>query len=371
MRARSNFKAGSATLRLALGLALAGATLFAGLPLRAAGCPGAGVTDLDPGIPVFGLSAEAACANGPLFSIEVPNDVSRIVVESGSGVGNANLFIKRGGIPSPADFDYFSGGPGSGERVEIGEPQEGIWYIAVDPRTSFAGVRLIVNFGVQERAVRNREPASGIGVDQANRVRFFNIEVPPGSAKLDIQTSGGTGNADLYLRYVSPPNTRAFDAKSVNSTNAESVHILDPQGGNWKIAVVGATAYSGVTLVATVTAGGACVDGDTSLCLFSDRFKVEVNWKNQHANNETGLGHALTGTDETGYFWFFSSTNTELVVKVLDGRGVNGKFWVFYGGLTDVEYEIEVTDTVTGAIKTYLKPAGSLTGGADTSAFTP
>src|SRR6185295_7052991 len=99
-------------------VAFAAFVLLAGPPARAAGCPGSGVTDLDPGIPVFGLNAEAACANGPLFVISVPNDASRLVLELGSGVGNANLFVKQGGIPTPVDFDYFSGGPGNGEHID-------------------------------------------------------------------------------------------------------------------------------------------------------------------------------------------------------------------------------------------------------------
>lgn len=371
MRARSSSIDSPWTSRIAIGGAFVALILFSRFPALALGCPGAGVVELEPGAPVFDLTAEASCPNGPLFSFEVPNDASKLVLEMGNGVGNANLLIKKGSIPTRLDFDYFSGGPGNAERIEINLPEEGTWYVALDPRSNFAGARLVANLGVVERPVRDRVPAPGIEVDRANRVRFFSIDVPPGTARLDVDTSGGTGNADLYLRFVSPPNTRAFDAKSVTSTNAESVHILDPQGGNWKIAVVGAAPYSGVTLVATVTPGGTCVAGDTNLCLFSQRFKVEVDWKNQHANDQTGVGHALAGTDETGYFWFFSSTNTELVVKLLDGRAVNGQFWVFYGGLSDVEFEIRVTDTVTGAIKSYLKPAGSLTGGADTSAFTP
>jgi hypothetical protein len=48
---------------------------------------------------------------------------------------------------------------------------------------------------------------------------------------------------------------------------------------------------------------------------------------------------------------------------------VNGKFWVFYGRLTDVESTITVTDTVTGLSRTYSNPAGSVVSEADTSAF--
>jgi hypothetical protein len=48
---------------------------------------------------------------------------------------------------------------------------------------------------------------------------------------------------------------------------------------------------------------------------------------------------------------------------------VNGHHWVFYGGLTDVEIAITVTDTVTGEIRNYFKPAGALASEADTAAF--
>jgi hypothetical protein len=56
-------------------------------------------------------------------------------------------------------------------------------------------------------------------------------------------------------------------------------------------------------------------------------------------------------------------------VKVVDGRAFNGRYWVFYGALSDVEYTITVTDTLTGAVKTYFNPRGNLASVADTAAF--
>jgi hypothetical protein len=77
----------------------------------------------------------------------------------------------------------------------------------------------------------------------------------------------------------------------------------------------------------------------------------------------------VEGTDQTGYFWFFQESNLELMVKVLDGRPVNGKYWVFYGSLTDVEFTMTVTDTVTGAETTYYNEPGNICGRTDTAAF--
>jgi len=61
---------------------------------------------------------------------------------------------------------------------------------------------------------------------------------------------------------------------------------------------------------------------------------------------------------------------TELAaVKVIDGRSVNGKFWVFYGGLSDVEYRVTVTDTESGASRVYHNPPGEICGVGDTGAL--
>ena len=76
-------------------------------------------------------------------------------------------------------------------------------------------------------------------------------------------------------------------------------------------------------------------------------------------------------TGDTGYFWFFSSNNVEMVVKTLNACGLPpGRFWVFAGGLTDVNVVMTVTDTQTGTVKTYTNPQGTAFQPIqDTSAF--
>lgn len=115
----------------------------------------------------------------------------------------------------------------------------------------------------------------------------------------------------------------------------------------------------------STTAAGACASDARTLCLLG-RFEVEVSWK---ANGQTGIGTAVPDSDNSGFFWFFGPDNLELVVKILDGTTVNGKIWVFYGSLSDVEYTVKVTDTLTGKVKTYRNQPGSLSGAADTSAL--
>lgn len=127
-------------------------------------------------------------------------------------------------------------------------------------------------------------------------------------------------------------------------------------GGNkvWRAAVMGSTSQ--------------CTTGSQTLCLNAERFRVQVNWR-VPSQGTSGVGRAVSLTGDTGYFWFFSSNNVELTIKVVDGRPFNGRFWVFYGALSDVEYTITVTDTTSGITKTYDNPQGRLASVADTAAF--
>lgn len=111
----------------------------------------------------------------------------------------------------------------------------------------------------------------------------------------------------------------------------------------------------------------ACAAGPNALCLLGGRFRVEVEWR--RGDGVTGRGRAVPRTDQSGTFWFFGQDNVELVVKVLDGRGLTGKFWFYYGALSDVEYRITLTDTQTGARKQYHNPPGNLCGFGDVQAL--
>jgi len=72
---------------------------------------------------------------------------------------------------------------------------------------------------------------------------------------------------------------------------------------------------------------------------------------------------------DAGAFGFFADANLELVVKVLDGRWLSGHWWVFAGALSDVAYTLTVTDTSSGAARSYDDPLGQLASFADVDAF--
>jgi ELWxxDGT repeat protein len=174
--------------------------------------------------------------------------------------------------------------------------------------------------------------------------------------------------------------TDGTPASAANPAGTHLVQDLAPEGLSSRpdqLTVAGDRLYftaddglSGRSLWALPLSGPAgCQPGDTRLCLSGGRFQVEIAWTDFQGN--TGVGHAVSLTADTGYFWFFDPTNTEVIVKVLDARTLNDAFWVFYGALSNVEYTMTVTDTTTGLTRRYQNPAGNLASVGDTAGFGP
>ena len=84
------------------------------------------------------------------------------------------------------------------------------------------------------------------------------------------------------------------------------------------------------------------------------------------------FGGQRTENDESVFFTFFSATNFEMGVKVLNAciPAFGNKYWVFVSGLTDQGWTVTVRDSLTGGTRTYSNAVGHLsTTFADTSAF--
>ncbi len=102
--------------------------------------------------------------------------------------------------------------------------------------------------------------------------------------------------------------------------------------------------------------------GDDAVCLQDGRFRVQARFRTD-VDDPWRSARPISSNGETGMFWFFESGNVELLVKILDGTAINGNYWLYFGELTDVEYELTVTDTRTGVAHVLENAAGEICGG--------
>ena len=107
--------------------------------------------------------------------------------------------------------------------------------------------------------------------------------------------------------------------------------------------------------------GPACSPSATTLCLDDQpgdgRWQLGVSFISRvGAANGEAIGLSSLGVTHGGLFWFFAPGNPEVLIKVLNGCGVNQNFWVFYAAATNVGFTISVRDTLTGFVKLYSNP---------------
>jgi len=112
-----------------------------------------------------------------------------------------------------------------------------------------------------------------------------------------------------------------------------------------------------------------CLAGPETLCLQHARFKVEADWSVPLLND--GPAKVVQGASNlSGNLYFFDPENWEILVKVLDGCDVNGHYWVFVAGATNLSWELTVEDTQSGEVWTASNPFGQRSPAiVDTQAF--
>ncbi|HEX4962629.1 MAG TPA: trypsin-like serine protease [Thermoanaerobaculia bacterium] len=191
------------------------------------------------------------------------------------------------------------------------------------------------------------------------------VEVLVGTAELRVALNSAdwfdNSNA-LYIRHGAPASTTTFDCKGDAPSGQQYCRVQNPAAGTWNILashLVGPGGGIQVTasLISQPAVPSPCVPGPNTLCLNDGRFKVEGTY--QTPDGQSGPAKVVKLTDEAGYFWFFSDSNVEAVIKVLNGCPVDQSYWVFAGGLTNVQTTVTVTDSTTGFAKTYSNPQGA------------
>ncbi len=119
-----------------------------------------------------------------------------------------------------------------------------------------AGQTLSGGGGGGGNVLSNNVPVTGLTA-ATNAALNYTLVVPSGSSNLVIQTSGGTGDADLYVRFGSAPTTSTYDCRPYLSGNNETCTIPTPQTGTYHVMVRAYTTFSGLTLTGSYGTGTA------------------------------------------------------------------------------------------------------------------
>jgi serine protease len=82
----------------------------------------------------------------------------------------------------------------------------------------------------------------------------YALVVPAGATNLSFITYGGSGNADLYVKFGSEASASSYDVRSARPGNNEVINIATAQAGTYYVTLVGKTKFSGVSVRGSFTA---------------------------------------------------------------------------------------------------------------------
>jgi serine protease len=78
--------------------------------------------------------------------------------------------------------------------------------------------------------------------------KYYTVTVPSGKTNLTVTISGGTGDADLYVRRGANPTTTTYDCRPYKTGSAETCTFANPVAGTYNIGIRGYSAVAGLTL---------------------------------------------------------------------------------------------------------------------------
>ncbi len=126
-------------------------------------------------------------------------------------------------------------------------------YSLTDVATAFTAVGVNASCGdtpQPDKVLQNGVAVTNLTAAKGGKLNYT-VEVPTGKSQLVIASSGGSGDADLYVKFGAVPTGTSYDCRPYKSGNAETCTLNAPKAGTWHVQLSGFSAFSGVSLKAS------------------------------------------------------------------------------------------------------------------------
>ena len=138
----------------------------------------------------------------------------------------------------------------------------------------------------------NGVAVTGISQPTTGQSVNYTLAVPAGASGLKFVMSGGTGDADMYVKFGSAPTDSSYDCRPYASGNSETCNIATAQAGTYYVRLKAYSAFSGVSLTGSYTTGGGGGGGTQTYTNGTD-----VNIPD---NNSTGVTSSIVVSGRSG-----------------------------------------------------------------------
>ncbi|WP_412521855.1 S8 family peptidase [Shewanella algae] len=207
-------------------------------------------TPLDNGV---GISVSGVQGSSNYFYIDVPAGAADLNIDLAGGSGDADLYVSQGSKPTLNSYQCRPYKSGNNESCSFSSPAEGRWYVMLQGYSAYSGATLTATHnaggGCGSDCLENGVPKSNLS-GSAGSEQHFTVQVPAG-VSLNIATSGGSGDADLYVRAGAAPSTSVYDCRPYKNGNSESCSFQVTQAATYHVMIRGYSAFSGMQLLAS------------------------------------------------------------------------------------------------------------------------
>jgi len=254
---------------------------------------GGGSNALENGVAKTGAAANKG--SQVAYTLEVPVGATDLSFVMSGGSGDADLHVKFGSEATTSSYDCRPYKSGNSETCDIANVQAGTYHVMLNAYSTFADVSIKGSYtastGGGGGGGNANELANGVAKTSLSGAKneeiSFTMVVPAGASALSFDMSGGTGDADMYVKFGSAPTTSSYDCRPYKGGNSESCPISNVQAGTYHIMLRGYSAFTGVSLTGSYTEGGAG-GGPASYTNNSNA--------NIPDNNSTGITSTVTAT---------------------------------------------------------------------------
>jgi pseudolysin/vibriolysin len=233
-----------------------GATASKSASVTVSGGGGGGGLVLSKGVPATGLSATSG--HDVVYTMVVPSGASNLTFTSSGGSGDADMYVKFGSAPTDSSYDCRPYKSGNSESCSYASPAAGTYYVRMKAYSTFSGVSLVGDYNTGGGGGGNCGGSvlcsgTAVSLPSVSRNSWSSTYTMPVAAghTVTFAISGGSGDADLYVRAGSAPTTSSYNCRPYQVGNNETCTFTPSSNTTYYVRVRAYSAFSGVSLKGT------------------------------------------------------------------------------------------------------------------------